>query len=86
MCSPPRASRYARASGIKCIDIGEGGGILVAWRLNRLGRSMRYLTTVVERPANNTDPNCRWFFYKDLDDVPEEYYTRIGARKPARQP
>lgn len=43
-----------------------------------------YLTTVVERPANNTDPNCRWFFYKDLDDVPEEYYTRIGAKKPTR--
>lgn len=45
-----------------------------------------YLTTVIDRPANGTDPNCRWYFYKDLDDVPEEYYTRIGARKPARQP
>jgi len=45
-----------------------------------------YLTTVVERPENHTDPNCRWFFYKDLDDIPEKYYTRIGARKPARQP
>ncbi len=43
-----------------------------------------YLTTVVERPANATDPNCRWFFYKNLDNIPEEYYTRIGAIKPAR--
>ena len=44
-----------------------------------------YLTTVIERPADANDPSCRWFFYKDLDAVPEEYYTRIGARKPARQ-
>jgi len=44
-----------------------------------------YLTTVVERPADVKDPTCRWFFYKDLDDVPEEYYARIGARKPALQ-
>ena len=41
-----------------------------------------YLTTVVERPEDVKDPTCRWFFYKDPDDVPEEYYTRIGARKP----
>ena len=45
-----------------------------------------YLTTVIERPTNATDPNCKWYFYKDLDDVPEECYTRIGAVKPARQP
>ncbi|MFC2045035.1 hypothetical protein ACFLT8_07620 [Chloroflexota bacterium] len=44
-----------------------------------------YLTEIVERPENATDPNCRWFFYKDLDDIPEKYYTRIGAKKPARQ-
>jgi hypothetical protein len=42
-----------------------------------------YLTTVVERSEDVKDPTCRWFFYKDLDDVPEEYYARIGARKPA---
>ncbi|MFH1032408.1 MAG: hypothetical protein V1767_07615 [Chloroflexota bacterium] len=44
-----------------------------------------YLTTVIERPENATDPNCRWFFYKNLDDIPEKYYTRIGMKKPARQ-
>ncbi|MFH1030985.1 MAG: hypothetical protein V1767_00210 [Chloroflexota bacterium] len=44
-----------------------------------------YLTTVIERAANATDPTCRWYFYKDLDDVPEEYYNRIGAKKPAPQ-
>ncbi|MFH1032407.1 MAG: hypothetical protein V1767_07610 [Chloroflexota bacterium] len=44
-----------------------------------------YLTTVIERPENATDPNCRWFFYRDVDDIPEKYYTRIGAKKPARQ-
>ena len=44
-----------------------------------------YLTTIIERPANNTDPNCRWLFYKDVDDIPEKYYERIGARKPKSQ-
>jgi hypothetical protein len=42
-----------------------------------------YLTTVVERSEDATDTTCRWFFYKDLDDVPEEYYLRLGVRKPA---
>ncbi|MFH1032409.1 MAG: hypothetical protein V1767_07620 [Chloroflexota bacterium] len=41
-----------------------------------------YLTTVIERSEDPEDPNCRWFFYKDLDDVPEKFYTRIGAKKP----
>ncbi len=45
-----------------------------------------YLTTIIERPENATDPSCRWFFYKDLDDIPEKFYTRIGYKKPARQP
>jgi len=44
-----------------------------------------YLTTIIERPTNNTDPNCRWLFYKDVDDIPEKYYERIGATKPKRQ-
>ncbi len=44
-----------------------------------------YLTTIIERPENATDPNCRWFFYKNLDDIPEKFYTRIGYKKPARQ-
>lgn len=26
---------------------------------------------------------CRWFFYKDPKDIPEEYYTRVGMEKPA---
>ena len=44
-----------------------------------------YLTTIIERPANNTEPNCRWLFYKDVDDIPEKYYERIGATKPKSQ-
>ncbi|MFC2043877.1 hypothetical protein ACFLT8_01535 [Chloroflexota bacterium] len=44
-----------------------------------------YLTEIIERPENATDPNCRWLFYKELDDIPEKYYKRIGAKKPARQ-
>jgi hypothetical protein len=30
------------------------------------------------------DPNhpCRWIIYKNVEDIPEEYYTRVGRRKP----
>ena len=44
-----------------------------------------YLTTVIERPEDPKNPNCRWLFYKDLDNIPEKYYKQIGARKPKRQ-
>jgi hypothetical protein len=32
----------------------------------------------------NDDPNapCRWYFYKDPKDIPEEVYTRVGMEKP----
>ncbi|MFH1032193.1 MAG: hypothetical protein V1767_06495 [Chloroflexota bacterium] len=42
-----------------------------------------YLTTVIDhqKPGN---PNCRWYFYKDLDDVPEKFYKEIGAVKPPK--
>jgi DNA invertase Pin-like site-specific DNA recombinase len=32
----------------KCLDIMQSGDILVVWRLDRLGRSMRHLITLVE--------------------------------------
>ena len=32
----------------KCLDSLEGGDVLVVWRLDRLGRSMRHLITLVE--------------------------------------
>ena len=42
------------------------------------------LASSIERAANNTDPTCRWLFYKDVDKIPEKYYERIGQKKPAR--
>ncbi len=57
----------------------------VHFEIDAINRNGGYLTTVIDRPENHTDPNCRWYFYKDLDKIPEEYYTRIGARKPAPQ-
>lgn len=45
-----------------------------------------YLTTIVEVPEDPKDASCRWLFYKDPDAIPEKYYTRIGAKKPPRQP
>src|SRR5918993_1510335 len=32
----------------KCLEVLQRGDILVVWRLDRLGRSMRHLITVVE--------------------------------------
>ena len=32
----------------KCLDILQTGDVLVVWRLDRLGRSMRHLITRVE--------------------------------------
>jgi hypothetical protein len=44
-----------------------------------------YLTTIIDRPENHTDPNCKWYFYKDLDKIPVEFYKRVGLKKPAPQ-
>jgi len=55
----------------------------VHFEMDAIARSAGYLATVIERPENHTDPNCKWYFYKDLDKIPEEFYTRIGAAKPA---
>lgn len=27
---------------------------------------------------------CAWYFYKKAEDIPEQYYTRIGHKKPKR--
>lgn len=43
-----------------------------------------YLEVVIDRDEG-TNPNCRWLVYKDVDDVPKEFYTRIGAKKPVIQ-
>ena len=29
--------------------------------------------------------DCKFVFYKDPADIPEEYYTRIGKKKPAKK-
>lgn len=36
---------------------------------------------VTEYPQQPGDP-CRWTVYKDVGDIPEEAYTRVGASKP----
>lgn len=41
-------ARNDRPGLAKCLAILQGGDILVVWRLDRLGRSMRHLITVVE--------------------------------------
>lgn len=38
---------------------------------------------VTEYPEDR-EQKCRWIIYKSVDDIPEEYYTRVGRRKPAR--
>ena len=41
-------ARCDRPGLTKCLDVLESGDILVVWRLDRLGRSMRHLITLVE--------------------------------------
>jgi DNA invertase Pin-like site-specific DNA recombinase len=41
-------ARCDRPGLIKCLDALQPGDILVVWRLDRLGRSMRHLITLVE--------------------------------------
>lgn len=41
-----------------------------------------YPNRITEYPENPGDP-CTWYIYKDPDDIPEEYYHRIGKTKPA---
>lgn len=43
-----------------------------------------YPNRITEYPANPGDP-CTWYIYKNPDDIPEEYYTRIGKSKPPRR-
>ena len=41
-------ARCDRPGLAKCLDVLETGDVLVVWRLDRLGRSMRHLITIVE--------------------------------------
>jgi DNA invertase Pin-like site-specific DNA recombinase len=41
-------ARCDRPSLMKCLDTLESGDVLVVWRLDRRGRSMRHLITIVE--------------------------------------
>jgi hypothetical protein len=43
-----------------------------------------YPNRITQYPENPSDP-CVWYIYKNPDDIPEEYYTRIGKTKPPRK-
>jgi hypothetical protein len=43
-----------------------------------------YPNRITEYPESPDDP-CVWYIYKDPDDIPEEYYARIGKTKPPRR-
>ena len=41
-------ARCDRPGLLKCLDTLDSGDVLIVWRLDRLGRSMRHLITIVE--------------------------------------
>lgn len=41
-----------------------------------------YPNRITEYPEKPGDP-CTWYIYKNPDDIPEHFYTRIGKTKPA---
>jgi hypothetical protein len=43
-----------------------------------------YPNRITEYPENPGDP-CTWYIYKNPDDIPEQYYARIGKTKPPRR-
>lgn len=45
--------------------------------IEHFGEIMR----VTEYPDDPNDP-CVWYIYKDAKDIPDEYYERVGKKKP----
>lgn len=41
-----------------------------------------YPNRITQYPEKPGDP-CVWYIYKNPDDIPEEFYTRIGKKKPS---
>jgi hypothetical protein len=39
----------------------------------------------LNNPPQKDGSYCQFIFYKDKADIPEEYYTRLGRKKPAAQ-
>ena len=56
-----------------CADVNE------LLPIDRVGRPMR----VTEHPRNPGD-KCRWYIYKKPELIPEEFYRRVGRRRPDR--
>jgi hypothetical protein len=43
-----------------------------------------YPNRITQYPEKAGDP-CTWYIYKDPDDIPEQFYARIGKSKPPRK-
>ncbi|RJP32170.1 MAG: hypothetical protein C4536_06725 [Actinobacteria bacterium] len=45
-----------------------------------------FIKFAIDSPIEPPEP-CKWYFYKDRNDVPESYYAQIGATKrPVQEP
>ncbi len=40
-----------------------------------------YPSRITEYPADDPSKPCRWYFYKDPNLIPEEYFQRVGFKK-----
>ncbi len=63
-------ARSDRPGLAKCLDALQSGDILVVWRLDRLGRSMRHLITLVE------DLRGRGIGFRSLNEGPSTQPVR----------
>lgn len=48
------------------------------------GRSLRWVHPTGE-DGQSVGPDCEYWLYKNVEDIPEEYYTRLGKKRPEKK-
>jgi len=61
-----------------CLYCTECALVNEIWAIDALGFPFR-----VTNPPDDPNQPCVWYIYKRPEDIPEEFYTRVGRRKPS---